>query len=101
MQRISAVYLALFTVFIAFYFLLGAPASYAEWHAWMARPLVGMMWALFFVALLAHAWVGIRDVLMDYAKPTGLRLALLALLGLALIALGYWSLQVLLLARFA
>ena len=31
---------------------------------------------LFFAALLYHAWVGMRDILMDYVKPTGIRLAL-------------------------
>ena len=28
------------------------------------------------VALLWHAWVGVRDVWMDYAKPVGMRLVL-------------------------
>ena len=28
------------------------------------------------LALIYHAWVGIRDVLMDYIKPTWMRLSL-------------------------
>ena len=31
---------------------------------------------LFVVSLAWHAWVGVRDILMDYVKPDGLRLAL-------------------------
>ena len=26
---------------------------------------------LFLVSLFLHAWIGMRDILMDYIKPTG------------------------------
>ena len=31
---------------------------------------------LFIATLAMHAWVGMRDILMDYVRPLGLRLAL-------------------------
>jgi succinate dehydrogenase / fumarate reductase membrane anchor subunit len=31
---------------------------------------------LFAASLAWHAWVGVRDIIMDYIKPTGLRLVL-------------------------
>ena len=31
---------------------------------------------LFFLSLFYHAWIGIRDLWMDYIKPVGLRLTL-------------------------
>ena len=42
------------------------------------------------LALLAHAWVGIRDVVLDYVRPLPLRLFLLSMIVLALALLGAW-----------
>ncbi len=50
---------------------------------------------LFFLALLYHAWVGVRDIVMDYIKPTGLRLALQFLVGAALVFYLVWSVSIL------
>ena len=50
---------------------------------------------LFFLALLYHAWVGIRDIVMDYVKPTGLRLLLQSLVGTALVFYLVWSVSIL------
>ena len=50
---------------------------------------------LFFLALLYHAWVGVRDIVMDYVKPTGLRLALQTLAGTALVFYLVWSVSIL------
>ncbi len=49
---------------------------------------------VFFVALLSHMWVGLRDVLLDYAKPAGLRRVLLALVAAALLGLATWVLLI-------
>ncbi|MDE2090070.1 MAG: succinate dehydrogenase, hydrophobic membrane anchor protein [Gammaproteobacteria bacterium] len=99
LQRISAVYLAAYVVFLAYHFAVHAPASYAAWYAWVGSPWVSISGALFFAALMIHAWVGVRDVIMDYVHVTGLRLALLAALGLLLLGYGLWAMQVLLAAR--
>jgi succinate dehydrogenase / fumarate reductase membrane anchor subunit len=50
---------------------------------------------LFFLALLYHAWVGVRDIIMDYVKPTGIRLALQTLVGTALVFYLVWSVSIL------
>jgi succinate dehydrogenase / fumarate reductase membrane anchor subunit len=44
---------------------------------------------------LLHAWVGMRDILMDYIKPTGLRLALEVLVILVLVGCAGWAVQIL------
>lgn len=49
----------------------------------------------FFAALLAHAWVGLRDVLMDYVQAMAVRVALLGLVGFGLTAVGVWVLRLL------
>jgi len=60
------------------------------------RILLGFLsTTVFFAALLAHAWVGVRDVILDYAHPLSFRVMLLASLGLGLAATGVWVMRVL------
>mgnify|MGYP000399453179 CR=1 FL=1 len=70
-------------------------AGHAQWRAWVAHPGITLAFGLFFAALLSHLWVGLRDVLLDYAKPAGVRNALLALVALGLLGLGVWVLVML------
>ena len=94
-QRISAVYLAGFTVYLGGLSVIAPPISYSDWHGHMASTVVILAWALFFVALMLHAWVGIRDVLLDYIPMLWLRLGLLCLVGAALVVMGLWAALVL------
>jgi succinate dehydrogenase / fumarate reductase membrane anchor subunit len=97
-QRISAIYLAVFSLFLIGHFLLNPPGDVEAWRAWVARPGVAVGGHLFFLALAVHAWVGIRDVLIDYVHPAAIRLTLLLLFGFVLIASAAWAMQVILLA---
>ncbi len=95
-QRGSAVYLLLYTLVVGVLLSWRPPASHEAWRAWMAQPAMTLATAIFVWALLVHAWVGGRDVLIDYARPLALRLTLLAILGLMLGASGLWALKALL-----
>jgi succinate dehydrogenase / fumarate reductase membrane anchor subunit len=94
-QRVTAVYMLLFIVFSLAHFVVDPPHSYQAWHGWMTRSSVSVVNAGFFAALLAHAWVGIRDVILDYIHAIFFRVALLVLLGLGLTTLGVWVLRIL------
>ena len=98
-QRFTAVYMLAFIVFALGHFAVDAPRSYIAWHAWITGPWVLMTTALFFVALLRQAWVGLREVVLDYVKPLGLRVGVLAALGFTLVGLALWMLNILLLAQ--
>ncbi len=73
--------LALFTLVLLWHFLLNAPADFVAWRAWVIQPWVSIGLFLFIAALVLHAWVGIRDVLIDYVHPLGIRITLLTLLS--------------------
>lgn len=94
-QRITAVYMLLFIVFFLAHFVVDPPHSYPAWHGWMTGPSVGIATAVFFAALLAHAWVGLRDVILDYIHAMVFRVGLLVLLGFGLTALGVWVVRIL------
>jgi succinate dehydrogenase / fumarate reductase membrane anchor subunit len=99
MQRLSAVYLGFFGSYLLLRLLLAPPADHAALVAWVAAGPVALGLLMFFGLLLAHAWVGMRDVLIDYARPPALRLGLLSLIALLLFGCGLWALQAVLLAR--
>ena len=94
-QRITAVYMLLFIVFFLAHFVVDPPHSYQAWHGWMMSFSVSIVTAGFFAALLAHAWVGLRDVILDYIHAIAFRVGLLVLLGFGLTALGVWVMRIL------
>lgn len=94
-QRLSAVYMLGFLGYVGARLGLDAPRSYPEWRGWMTDPFAGLAAALFIAALLLHAWVGMRDVILDYAGALSVRLALLTLTGLGLVGAGLWALKIL------
>jgi len=98
LQRITAAYLLLFIVYLFIHFIRTPLSDYAVWHAWLANPLVNLATGLFVFSVLIHAWVGIRDVIIDYVTHAGLRVTLFAGVILMLAGCGLWSLRVLFLA---
>lgn len=94
-QRISAVYLLGFILYLLSYILFSKPLSFQIWHDWVADPVVTIAIVLFFMLMLIHAWIGMRDVIMDYIHPLFLRALALSLTGLALISFGIWVVLIL------
>lgn len=95
-QRGSAIYLLVYLLVAGVMLWWRPPMSHEAWRALMAQPAMTLATAIFFGALLIHAWVGGRDVLIDYARPFALRLVLLSVLALMLGASGLWALKALL-----
>jgi len=96
LQRLSALYLAGFTVWIVVRLVMVAPADYLAWKAWMAGGGVRLAFALFFLSVLVHSWVGMRSVFLDYLKPLWVRSVAQLLLVFGLLALAFWATQILL-----
>jgi succinate dehydrogenase / fumarate reductase membrane anchor subunit len=94
-QRITAVIIAVYSVILLVLFMTGRPLSYGVWRDLFSQGWMRVATLVVAVAVAWHAWVGVRDIVMDYAKHDGLRLGLevIALLVLA----GYlgWTVQIL------
>jgi len=96
-QRLSAIYMLFYTVLAAGWLATVDTLTFSVWRELFAQPVVAMATAMFILAVLLHAWVGVRDVILDYAgRFAALRLILLALLGAWLIVLAIWSAVILL-----
>jgi succinate dehydrogenase / fumarate reductase membrane anchor subunit len=87
-QRVSAVVLLVLVPGVATFLLVSPPRDYDQWRALIARPAIGLALAIGFVALLVHAWVGLRDVVLDYVHFRTLRAILLIAVALGLAASG-------------
>lgn len=95
-QRLSAYYLAAFTCWIVLKLGMSPPADYLAWKLWFAPGATRMMFALAFLSLLVHAWVGMRSVFLDYLHALWLRIAAHFLLAGILAMLAFWAAQILL-----
>ena len=94
-QRITAVVLAVYTLVLGLAVLAGPPLGQASWKALFSGPFIRVLTVLAFVALAWHAWIGMRDIWMDYVKPVGIRLALHVFSILWLVGCAGWAVQVL------
>ena len=94
-QRATAVLMALFTIVLVVECLMPGEMSYQKWggifaHQWMKVPTFVTI-----VAIIWHAWVGVRDVLMDYVTAVAPRLVLQVAAIAWLVGCAGWALQVL------
>lgn len=61
----------------------------------MNRTPVRIATLLFWLSVFVHSWIGVRNVLMDYIGSTGVRLATHIGVIVALLALFFWTVQIL------
>ena len=94
-QRITAVLMALFTIVLLAMVLFGGKLDYYRWSAIFASQWMKTLTFVVIVSLAWHAWVGVRDIWMDYIKPVVLRLALQVFSIVWLVGCAGWAVQVL------
>ncbi len=94
-QRVTAVIMAVFALLMLVVVLFHRPAHYGDWHGLFSQQWMRLASLLFLLSLFWHAWIGIRDILMDYVNSAGVRLV--AQVGVVLLLVGYslWSVQIL------
>ena len=94
-QRISAVVMAAYSLFLSLYLVLQPRLDYDAWTGLFSSLTVRTFTLLFLMCLFYHAWIGIRGIVMDYVKSDGVRLAVHVLVILASLLYTIWSVQIL------
>jgi len=94
-QRVTAVIISLFTLVLLLQVLFGGPLGYDRWAGIFAQQWMKVLTFIVIVALAYHAWVGMRDVWMDYIKPVGMRLVAQVATIAWLVGCCGWAVQVL------
>ena len=82
-QRVSAVILGSYSIFLLCFFLFTGEVTFAEW-----QHLFGNFWFKLYtlgalLALVGHIWVGMWTVATDYVKNAWARFLVLAVIALA------------------
>ncbi|MDX8380085.1 MAG: succinate dehydrogenase, hydrophobic membrane anchor protein [Gallionella sp.] len=94
-QRVTAVVMALGSVSLSVYILLHPHLGYEGWIALFSSQIVRSFALLFLFSLFYHAWIGIRDIVMDYVKSAAVRLLIYVLVILVVILYAIWSVDIL------
>ena len=95
-QRVTAALMALFTVvLLAQVIFTTGPIGYEQWAGIFAAQWMKFLTFGVIISLAWHAWVGLRDIWMDYIKPVGLRLALHVFTLVWLVGCAGWAFSVL------
>lgn len=94
-QRVTAVIMALYTLLMVAFVLWCSPANYADWKLMFSGNFIRIITMLFLLSLYYHAWVGVRDILMDYINSVGIRLTAHVAVILVLVFYTVWSFSIL------
>lgn len=94
-QRLSAVAMAVYLVLLALLLLTRQPDGYQGWHGLMSPWWWRVLTLMFFVSLLMHAWLGVRDVFKDYVFNLRLRAVLQVLVDVLLVLYLGWAVVIL------
>lgn len=94
-QRVSAVVLLAYTLLLIGVVLFTRDLDYGSWAGMFSTVWMKVATLLAVLALIWHAWVGVRDIYMDYIKPTGVRLVLQVVTVVALVGYAIWAVIIL------
>ncbi len=94
-QRVSALLIGLYTIFILIYLLRNQPTYYAQWHALFHHLFMKIATFIVLLSVVWHAWIGLWTVFTDYVKNTAVRLTLEILVLLLLLAYLSWGFEIL------
>lgn len=94
-QRISAVIIAAYSLVLLALVLTRSPLVQEGWKALFAPQWFRVFTLLFLLSVFWHAWVGMRDIVMDYVQPIAIKLTVEVLIALALVVYAVWAVRIL------
>ncbi len=95
-QRITGLLMALFTLIVLAQVIFSKGSmGYEKWAGIFASQWMKALTFSVIVALLYHAWVGMREIFMDYIPSAYVRLLLQTFAIVWLVACAGWGIQVL------
>ena len=94
LQRVSAVVLGIYTVFLLGYFIIHPNLTYSYWQGLFGNIWMRIATVIVLLSLLLHSWVGIWTIFTDYIKCPVLRGGLQVLMILALVGFFVWGIEI-------
>lgn len=93
-QRITAGIMAFYTIILVVRVSLRAPFTATSWKAFFTPSIFKLLTLLFVMALLYHAWLGVKEILMDYAHNKKIASVLEAVVTLAVAGYAGWAVAI-------
>lgn len=81
-QRVSAVLLGTYAVFMFVYLMMNGDLSYQQWSGLFSNMAFKIYTLSVLFALVGHIWVGLWTVATDYLKNVWVRFVFLAIVAL-------------------
>lgn len=94
-QRVTAVLMVVYLVLLACMVFFAAPLEYSDWKILFNHQWLRIATLVFFICLLWHAWVGMRNILMDYVHAIKVRLLAQIIVIVALVCYLVWIADIL------
>lgn len=100
LQRVTAVVMSVYTIGLFLAVLFTPNLDYKTWVGFfnftvMQFPLGKTLALIAMLSLCYHAYVGVRDLWMDYIKPVGLRIFLQVMTAVWLLAVAIYTAEIL------
>ena len=94
-QRVTAVVLGLYFVFLLGFFLTHPQFGYHEWKTLHQNMVFRIVNVIVIIALVKHAWIGLWTVTTDYIKCSMIRVSVQMLILFSLLGMWVWFLMIL------
>ncbi len=93
-QRITAIYFAVYLLLLFIFFIFHSHLSYNQWHNLCANQCFKIATMIAFLALTLHSWIGIWTVTTDYIKCAKLRIGTQLLVLFWLLSQFFWGVMI-------
>jgi len=93
-QRVTAIILAAYTLFLLIYVIACSPLTYEAWQGLFLNPWMRIFSFFALLSIVFHTWVGVWTIFTDYIKCSCLRLILQVIVILALIGYLVWGIEI-------
>lgn len=94
-QRLTAIIMGIYSVWLLAYWMCHPGLAYAQWHSLFYAQTVRIATILFLLSMLYHAWIGMWTVFTDYVKCFVIRCVLEVLMFILLAACFFWGVMIL------
>ena len=93
-QRVSAVILIIYTLFLLGFVIKHTPLHYVDWSMLFAHTWMKVFTLMAVLSLIGHAWVGIWTILTDYVKCSFICAVLMVIFVLAFLTYVIWCVAI-------
>lgn len=81
-QRVTAILLTIYTIYIISFLILHPQIQYDEWQMLFSHTAMKIFSFLILFSIVLHAWIGMWTVFTDYIKSYSVRLVLQVLVAI-------------------